>query len=93
MQTQAVDTFKNARGWLPRASGDLGERALGAVLAGLRLYQDRGLGSVGSEVHGLATDCGTFNALDASEIDALAEAINRPDMADRLGELFRENCR
>jgi hypothetical protein len=85
------DTFKNGCGWIARPQEEAGSRALGAVLAGLRLLQDHGPGATGSAAHRLATDEGAHNMLDRVELDALAEALNTPETAARLGAAMLEN--
>lgn len=58
-----------------------------AILAGLRLLQRAGPATAGSDIHDIATNCGTHEPLDDDGIDALCDQINTGP-AD--GELSRD---
>lgn len=47
-----------------------------AILAALRLMQRAGAATAGSDIHDIATNCGTHEPLDDAGIDALCDQIN-----------------
>lgn len=70
---------------------ELTNRELGTVLAALRYWQ-RSCPHNGDELWNIATDEGSFSALDADEIDDLCSAINTsstiPEDDDHISELL-----